>query len=507
MTLARAACACLLGLLSVGAAGQPYALVVQESLSPQPEAELDLPIATYLAAELERDGRVVPVVWSMSDPVFRQWAADGLAPSRPVGGDPREAQGLARKLKVPYVIALQAVRLGPRLRLRIEVNEGGRTTWHQGDRVTRQDVERALAAEGDAPPLGPAGEMIVYVDGRPDWDATARAIAHSWAKLLAEGPLRRESARPRSPDGTTGSEALAPPSDVPEVSDPAQEAESALAAGRPARAVLLLREAVDRDPRNGALRTRLAQALALAGFNDEAVEEARRAARAGATGPEPWLLAAQAALDGGDGESARRDLNEALARGATPGQTTPLRVQAHLLNGQIDEALALLDEGPADATPYPRALALALAGRGDALAETLPPGTALDERSYVLLVRCLDRALLRWLDDLRSVPPAVRLNPGRPETVALAETTRARFESLSTLVDRTVAPSRYEASHEGRRLAHVMLLQSALDAVEFARTTDPGSAEESAVSLGQALQLLQQARERYRSEQTDDAPR
>ena len=76
----RCACLAALGVLSTAAWAQakiPSVLVVQAYAPRINDIDPNLTLDSYIAGMMEEEGRVLPIVWSLSDPVFRGLVEDG----------------------------------------------------------------------------------------------------------------------------------------------------------------------------------------------------------------------------------------------------------------------------------------------------------------------------------------------------------------------------------------------------------------------------------------------
>ncbi|MCW5937531.1 MAG: hypothetical protein KIT11_09520 [Fimbriimonadaceae bacterium] len=508
----RAALAALLALTGVVASAAPLVLIVQSKLPIKGDVDPNFVIAPYLAQELESEGRVDPVTWSMLDPRFREWIGDGTAPADEWNPDLRRMLAVAAKQKAAYVVRVEAERAGARVRARIEVFRGNRMVWSYGrarpfseqDLVdtsvpltpeTARKTERQTQKFQDEP-----GNLIVFIDGLPDWDRTSRAIAHDWRLQLAQGPF--QGLAPRAKPVETNSQTTQTPTVGEPAQDPIATAQELVQKGQVEAALLVIHDAVDADPLDPALRLALANAYLAAEKPVEASREARRAAESGIGGADAWLLAAEAALQAGDFDGGRDALKHARARGAKGPLADQLQGDFALLDGNWESAAEGYGTGSPNCIPG-RATALALLGRTEGLAQELAAITEpISPKTYRLCILSVEQALLSLLDELRTIPQIVRTSPGAPKTLQRAEAAATKAEALSTLMDGLRPPTVHEESHAARKLAHVMLQQSALESFRFAKTNDPDAGEEAVASLGQAIRLLNSARENFASERS-----
>ncbi|MBS1721941.1 MAG: hypothetical protein JSS66_02920 [Armatimonadetes bacterium] len=495
----------------------PDCLIVQLKVPLVEGEDRNVLLSPYLAEELDKDGRVRPVVWSLSDPVFREWTSRDVFGQFDASPSLRQALDTSRKLGLTYVIAVQAIRGEQNFVPVAELFVNGRSKWRFGPRDPRKGTDVVVSTEGryDAKAtkdlqtkllnsLGQNGTFTVYVNNVPDWDATARAVAANWCTLLAEGPLKSLEASPRIEEhGTTPKEPTETHVDTAPPQDPVADAKSLLDQGKTAQALSVLRNACDAKPFDVVLRRALAQFLLNAGMPAEAGEAAQAASRLDPKDASLWLLCAEAWITAGDSEKASDAFKEAKARGAHDPYSERIEADLALLKGDADRAATLY---AALGTPESRlrlAVAFGLAGKEKECAQALEqvPHEPVSEAEYVAMVMFIERAMVSASEDARNVLPTVRLHPGEPATLALARSLAARTGALKALVGGVVPPKRFARSHEARKLAHIMLAQSALQAQSFADNNDPDIADESAASLGQAMRLLANVRELYGLEQ------
>ena len=63
---------------------------------------MNIIVGQYLAEELDVEGRVTPILWSMTDVVFRQAIADDVLPVFVENPDDKTIRDYARRLRVDY---------------------------------------------------------------------------------------------------------------------------------------------------------------------------------------------------------------------------------------------------------------------------------------------------------------------------------------------------------------------------------------------------------------------
>lgn len=498
----RLALALVLAILSVGARGQspaPEVLVAQVLLPSSSASDPNVLVADSLADELAEQGRVRPILWSMSDPVFRAYVESGILGEfkpRPSVDQIREA---GRKLRVDFVLLVVGQRTEGKLYPVVELYAQGQTAadWKFGPETDKDALT-----------------LTVQVNGLTDWDSSARTVARTVAAKLGDGPFHKYVARPRvapttptNPTTTTDSGAAGP---LASGTDSLARADALMRAGQWESGILLLRDAIDLDPTDLSSRQALVEALFAHGLYAQSALEARRAAPLVENGEALRLQAARSWLADSQFEEAKVDVNEAQMRGATGPEVWSLLAEIDLLEGDSERAIErfakVLEVSPTSEARLGLACAYALAGRAEdserEFAQLRQADGAELERMYERTIQLVDRALMKVVDDLRLAPQLIRMNPRAPEVVARAATIEVRVRALGSLTGAIPVPQKYQRSHAARDLAHKLLAQCAQEVLAFAKSGDPDIGTEAAISLAEAVKLLPSVRESYAAERT-----
>ncbi len=471
----------------------PEVLVVQIMRGEAPEESVELNLASEVADELSKEGRVVPIVWSLSDPVFRLSAEEGLIPRFKENPSDKEISDTAQKLRVKYVLTVQAYRYNGILFPRAYLYEVGRNrpVWEFGPENQ-----------------GNVSSFVVNVNGQPDWIATSRSLANTWATQLNLEPFKDLARRDPTFNNVTGPGiGTTVPGGVAidasagkEALDKAQEL---IEKGRTDLGVLYLRDAIDVNPYEPDRREMLVELLLDLGLVSEAADEAQRAAELTGSGSEIWLLAARCWISAQQPEKADTAIKEALARGGEGPAAKRILGQIRLLEGRPQEAVDLLSEALEAEESFEaymaRGLAYALLGNASASAADLEQVEAdskpLTVRLYMYCVSMISergRILARRLADLPSLV-ATTTNPD--QALAMAESIESETDGLATFLTKVTPPLVHQKSHATRDLAHKVLRQAALEALSYARGVNPDAKLESALSLGEALKLFRAVEE------------
>lgn len=327
-----------LALASVASAvaDTPTCLIVQRLAKDSDYANLS--VGQFVAEELDVEGRVTPILWSMTDPAFRKAIDDGVIPNFAENPDDAMIRDYARKLRVNYVLVVEAFVLDGNVfpQAQLYRGAGSRPMWamvKQDDRgqpklvVTTDgkiDVEQtsALRAQhANALSGNNVSTFIVMRNGQPDWDSTARSLASTWKSLLGTGPFKklqplRRQFDPKPEPGQGFGEGPGTEIDAaPEVQEALMRARQLDSDGFPDKAIIVLRDSIDANPFVASTRLLLSQLLMRRGLAKLAAQEAERAAKITDGSAELWAQAAEAWVQAGDAEKAHLAANESLARG------------------------------------------------------------------------------------------------------------------------------------------------------------------------------------------------
>ncbi len=492
-----AAAACL-SFFCLAAARQdlPLVFLVQKQTAEAlgPEAT-DLNVTESVSEALKAEGRVSVVRWSQQDETFKT-----LSESTSLTEGPTDEliSEFARRLKARYILVVEASRLKGRLYPRADLFQVGRrgTLWTTG------------------PKRSQGTESIVVMRGSDiDWSATGSSLAKTWALQLSQGPFKNlqpevempnpgapSEAGPRAPRVELGASAGAEALD---------QAQSLIDSGRTDLAILYLRDAVDANPFEPERRILLSELLDRRGLALQSADEGRRAARLVSDKPDLWLVSARSWLIAGRPDEAKMDVQEAMARGADSPLAHRLLGDINLMQGDLakarDEYSIALEKEDKPRTRLGLAVVFALTRQPElsqAILEpvkTGPNGLSITDYSFVLqLAEPSVRALAA---DLAAFMPRARVSKDKEAIAKESEALVRRSASLASLITLVKAPPRHSPSHEGRILAHKLMLQASEEAHSFVKGTDPEAEMEVVLSLAEALRQLNTAVDAYHDEQ------
>jgi Flp pilus assembly protein TadD len=469
-------------------------LVVQQKYKDLPDEAVDIQIASDLSGELKKGAKVVTIVWSAADDLFRSYINDGTLVDPPEYPDNDQIRDVAKKLGVEYILIVQAMRQDKNVYPRgWFYKAGGKEIWSYQEK------------KGEGSP-----SFSVEIGGSVDMASVIDSIAKTWAIQINSGPLKDLKVDPRLRPIDPIDDTNAP---LPEVTSSTGEealkrADELIAQGRPDLAILILKDAIDQNPSEPTRRLKLAELLSKQGLHLLSASEARRAALLSPDNPEVWLSAARAEILAGRPEVAKNDVNEGLARGVTGAKAKRLLGDIHLMNGDLEKAETNYRESfkleAAPETALGAAIVFALQGKTADAVGMIKAAEMVDEakrsEGYAFAIQMIDRTADATGQALRDLIPMIRLGENREASEAQAldfSRQAAAFADILTLLS---PPKVHLRSHVRRDLAQKLLAQSAAEVLAFARTGDPGMGGEATISLGEALYSLQAVRELHRLE-------
>jgi tetratricopeptide (TPR) repeat protein len=273
-----------------------------------------------------------------------------------------------------------------------------------------------------------------------------------------------------------------------------------VASGELAQAIARLRDMVDFDPKNLALREKLLHVLRL-GYPAAAAELASQLADSNPDKPTFRLHAVQSYLEAGKVQDATRELEIAKLQMPDDAQVVKLTGQLAMERGAWEEAKAAFDmaleNGHDPKIKRLRGLAKAMMGDAAGARQDLqadqPVGIEA-ESFYQKAVHFADLAFKAQSDIIRSLIQKFKITDGSADS-SLAIDANRRCLALLELMKRLEAPSLHENSHRHRVLACSLLVQSTQELVLLAQQRSDDHAAEASLSLGEAIKTWTKALE------------
>jgi tetratricopeptide (TPR) repeat protein len=465
-------------------------LIVQINMPVTKEGiDLNVPIADALAQELDRGGKVLPIVWSMTDPIFREAALDGKLKETPDRPNPAQIGAVAKALSAEYVVSCEAKQVGVNVQANVELLRGGRVIWK-----TPQT-------------------MRVTIEGGTLSTQTGQSIARTAALRLQTEPWKS------LPIATKAETSELAPGQAPQIPTPPVDTSAAdearlrsdvmrlISDGRRSAAILAVRDGIDAKPLDPGRRKLLVDTL-LEVDALGAAQEARRAATLVPEDAELRVLAARAWLRAGKPAEAQIDLNEAMARQPESVPTRLLLAEIALLKGDSEPALDHADRAvkaePTADTFFMRALCRATLGGADGVRQDLAASDkASPEKSpndvlrrYRLAASVLDAQFDRVANDLKLLIPKMAVKPKSREIADALEQANALLQASNALYDGLIVPGDAKTGHARRILAQKLLGQTLMDLDAFVGGTADAMAD-ARINLGDAIKQMATARETW----------
>ncbi|HWA84050.1 MAG TPA: hypothetical protein VG820_11470, partial [Fimbriimonadaceae bacterium] len=199
--------------LAAGAFAVPAVLIIRIK-PPKGILPMDTPIADFVANEFEVEGRVVPIVWGISDPIFRAAVEERKIRSGEEMPTLGEALDVARKLKAEYVLATDMRAGTDKLYASAVLYRNGKQVWRDpaGDvegmishwktmlrkkQMTQEEFDRQVLE-------ATFRSSSVQVGSKFGQDDTLRSFARTWVAMLNSGPFLSYPKAPTHPTPPPG---------------------------------------------------------------------------------------------------------------------------------------------------------------------------------------------------------------------------------------------------------------------------------------------------------------
>ncbi len=517
--------------ISLAAAAQAVPGVLIIRLKPAKGAPtLETAICDYLANEFQSEGRAAPVVWGVSDPIYRAAIQEGKIRTGTQTPSLDEAFSVAAKLRCEYVFAADLRGDTGGVLSAGYLYKNGKLIWKDPDsnlnpvlaslrqkvkakQMTQQEYDRAVI---DASYRSNAVQV-----GKYGVEDTLKSLAHTWVEMVATGPMQglakqtvrttpnpgRGEAPPNPGTGTT------PPAPVVDDKKWSIDAAAAIKAGDTNKAVSILRDAIDASPLDVARRVLLVKILIQVGQPEVAAREARRAAELMPDHIEFRSLGARAWIQAGNPDEAQNDLNEAVTRAPDSPDTRMLLANVAIAKGDCGSAIDHLNKaitvGPTGDAYYLRALAHAMVGEIDladadvkkAIDVGLSQAPEDAESRYGLVAAIFDDGLTTIGGEIRTLHMKAQVQRSDKEVQSSFDDLAKRVAGRSKFIAELPVPVGHEMSHNRRLLAYKLLTQCLLDLESYLKSGDGDVLTDSRINLGESLKQGASARQRFREEQ------
>ena len=459
-------------------------LIIQNLLPLKEGTDPNVAMADYLAQEFDSEGKLIPVVYSQTDPVFRDAVQTGKIkgatdkPTMPVVFD------VAKQFRSDYVLVLESTYAAKGIKAKVKLFHDKKLVW--------KDEQ----------------ELSVSMGNQTSLDNTCRSLARTLSMHMTFGPLNSLTGRTKTttPELARGQVATTevPVAEV-KASDNSvtieRQVASLLKSGKESSAVLVLRDAVDASPMDPERRMILIELLV---HHDPliAAQEARRSASIMPDHPEFRSFAARAWIQAGKPEEAQKDLNEAVARDPSGSKTRELLGELCLGQLEPDKALDHFDQAikqqDSARLRFMRAICKSLLGDARGMGEDLEQVAKLDNKPdkavlterYNQLVDIYDRVAYRDAIEVRGLTQKAVVKPHDKDIKSEMDAIGQALQVRTTLLTIQTPPNEQKTFHERRILAHKLLAQSLLDLKGFWTKGDEDALSDSRIDLGEALKQL-----------------
>lgn len=488
----------LLGSCSFAAAADHYAIIYQQRIAKTEDnpGDPNVNVDGIMAELLQKEGRVIPVVWGSGDPTFRSWTESHLLKDAPQAPEVSQLLAAARTVRADFVIVISAIKV-------------------EGRSVGSAMLYRA---SGGKPIWRDSRDFELQVAGINDWDNAALTLANTWVSVMGTGPFK--DLRPRAtleapknplpkkdPDPIPVPNPEPPPKQQPSAQILIQ-ADALVRQGQDSEAVRLLRDGVDDQPLDGTIRKRLIEILINTGHQDLAADEASRFAKLSVRDRSLILTAAEIWIQLGRSAEAEQMLQELQAREGDQPTTQLLAAKISLIKDRMAQAQTQFEQSFRATQSYDAALGWALAAAAQGRKEdlnlalaALKPLKAVDVvGSYRWAIGVLDARQDMLAEQFRDALREATAAPKSPVAISKCAKMSAIAETLMLFVTNLQAPAAHQWSHPRRELAHKLLLQAADECAKFAQSGDEDAGADCTLSLGEALQQFNSIRERVSQE-------
>jgi tetratricopeptide (TPR) repeat protein len=467
----------------------PRILIVQSQVPANKDGDPNVPIANFVSQEIDDSGKLTSVVWSLSDPNFREAALSGKLKNVPDLPKLADAISVARQLDAEYLLVVEATKNGKDVKAFARLYRGGKEIWKNSETM-------AVATNGEANPLSSAQSIARTTVLKMN----SSALKELSVKTAVSTP---EPARGQAPVSTM---VAPPPVAKSDNSKLRSEVEALVRDKHYTTAIAMLRDAVDSDPFDAERRMMLINLL-----QDRdpasAADEARRAGSLIPDKPEFRILAARAFMQAGMNKEAQEELNEAIARSPEATTTRVLLAEIAIKDLQPEKALGHLDEAiknePTAEAFFMRAICRAMLGGADgvkldlaAVEKATPERSPTDvERRYRLAIPILDKLISRSFDAVRDLTQRAIVRPKDTEVQDGLESLQRVCAARSALLTGLTVPPDEQRSHDRWVLAHKLLAQTLVDLRTFTGG-DSDALVDARMNLGEAINQAKLAREK-----------
>lgn len=451
-------------------------------------------ITNDLAQALDGTNRVRCVVYSMSDPIFRAAAVDGLLGEYPRRPSIEEAKPIARMLKAEYLLAVDMNEKDGLLTGVSKLLKNGTEIWNHKTTIS------------------------VKVNNEKDIAGGLQSVARTIATTLEFEPLKSlpkaglpNTNVPKEGQQPVSGEVPAPAQNI-KLNELLEKADAASKANDLRLAVLCLREAVDLAPFEIEPRKRLVKLYEAIGQTDMALNFSR--ASANALGSAAMLTeSAKVLIRQTKYNEATETLNDAMMIEPNRPEIRVLFAEIALRQANPEKALehleAVIKLNPTAETYVLRAVCRALIGSTESVlididrAKKLQPAEFAGQ--YGRVAEIVDSALMGEGQVLRDLFQRATLKRTSEEVSEGVVSQERLANACLALLKAVKPPEENQGSHEIRLLALILLQQTVGNLKTYVGTGNTESMSDARFSLGDCLKQFSLARETYLKERLSHA--
>lgn len=475
----------------------PRVLIVPQSQDEHGGTATNYDIADAVADSFERGGQVKPIVFSETDPIFRQAINNGelSTPTKEISAD--DVQKAFTDLKCAYVIYVTCFNVSGQVFSKAKLTDGNSMIWQ--DPVPPNlsaSAYKKLTREQKL--LTQYGSQMVGNGAQIDPDLTTRTIADGWRVKLSETIWKSlPSHTPITVQPTQVGQVPLVQNVGPTVKKQSDDLlfksiDDATSAGKNSLALKLARDGVDEDPFDQARRQRLITLLRSLKMDDLASGEASSAAALMSNGASLYVSSTRAAIVAGNYDDAEVQAERAIASGESKPSATLLLAALRLRKGDFNGAelllTPLLTSSPSRDGYLLRGLALACQSKPEAATDfqSAKALTALGEQlGFEVLFPCVRPQIEANLTALKNALPD--LGKGSATAKASATQVQTIAEALAETLRMVSMDEKFRKISERTALSCDLLAQAANEALVAFGTSNQDGFSESRIDLEDAF--------------------
>ena len=457
--------------------------------APQKDPEKVVPdIASSFAEVAPSIISLTPIVWSMTDPLYRDAYYAGKFNHDPNKVNLKDALEAAKAIQSPFVLWLE-----------IETNSNGIKAVVQlfDSGSARKSFEKSY-------------NIGAEIGGSSDFFSAMQSTARIAFFNMCEKPLKpflipseSNTSTPTTPDSTTKITPIEP--DQTPTLNQSDEAkfiasiDEKLKASDTDGALLLLYDAIDMNPETISLRSKLITILSLMGNHALLMEECRNAILVDPSASSIRVQLIRALVNTGDIPEAQVQMNELLSRDPDNVMVSVLQADLYLEKGEIAKArtLYLIAKQKVPSLQIDLGIIMVTALDGDTketaflLKNIDIAAIADDEMLMKWLARYSRQGIERTCGSLQEIIRNIRVGSASNQMVRSAANMMRTASALDSLVS-SIEPTNkiLKEKHQQRVLAHKLLSQAATLVAEAIPGRDESKCSDAELTIGDCLSLI-----------------